>query len=421
MIFSTRRQLFHWELWSAPRGVIPLFVCLESFAVTLTAFALVHSPATGGDLARFAGLLGLAIVQAELSRNIERVRRTIAEHPHINMTSVWTFAGVLILPSGLAAISAILVYLHLWVRVWRTMPRRPTYRVVYCAAAIVLSCLAGTTVLRLGGIDAVLPTGIHGSLLVVEAAVIFTALNAAVIAMSVYLHTGETSFRALFGGREDNALELATLVLGGLTAVGLIYEPALVPFVLLPILMLHRSVLVQQLEIAASIDVKTGVLNAGAWHDLTERALSRAVRDSSQFGLLMLDLDHFKGVNDAYGHLAGDAVLKAVATAITDQVREYDSVGRFGGEEFVVLLPGVAEGDVLAVAERIRKAVTTLQIDVVADDGMAAVSGLTVSIGVAVYPNAGTVVERLLHAADTALYQAKNTGRNKVVSIARAA
>jgi diguanylate cyclase (GGDEF)-like protein len=372
------------------------------------------------DLAHLAGLLVLAVAQAEMSRTIERVRRTIAEAPHVNMTSVWTFAGVLVLPPGLAAILAILVYGHLWLRVWRPMPTRPTYRVVYCAAAIVLSCLAASSFLG-RGIEATLPTGTYGSLLVVGSALVFTVLNAVVIAISVYLHTGERTLRALFGGREDNALELATLVLGGLTAVGLIYEPVLVACVLLPVLILQRSVLVRQLEIAASTDVKTGVLNAGAWRQLTEHALSCAARERSEFGLLMLDLDHFKGVNDSYGHLAGDAVLKAVASAITDEVRDYDSVGRFGGEEFVVLLPRIPERDVLAVAERIRAAVMSLEIDVVTTDGVRAVTGLSVSIGVALYPTAGTIVERLLHAADSALYQAKNTGRNKVVSLPRAA
>jgi diguanylate cyclase (GGDEF)-like protein len=326
-----------------------------------------------------------------------------------------------LLPAGLAAVFAVLVYAHLWIRVWRPMPSRATYRVVYCAAAIVLSCLAATAVLGVGGIRAALPTGTTGSLLVIQSALVFTVVNAVVIAVSVYLHTGERSFRALIGSGEDNALEFATLVLGGLTAVGLIYEPLLVLFILLPVLMLHRSVLVRQLEIAASTDIKTGVLNAGAWQDLSERALSSAARERRSFGLLMLDLDHFKDVNDSYGHLAGDVVLKAVATAIKDQVRDYDSVGRFGGEEFVVLLPGISEDDVLAVAERIREAVLSLEIDVVTAEGLAAVRGLSVSIGVAVCPDAGTILERLLHAADAALYQAKNTGRNKVVSIARAA
>jgi diguanylate cyclase (GGDEF)-like protein len=137
--------------------------------------------------------------------------------------------------------------------------------------------------------------------------------------------------------------------------------------------------------------------------------------------VLMVDLDHFKRINDSYGHLAGDAVLKAVAGTITDAVRDYDSVGRFGGEEFVVLLPGIAHPDVLTIAERIRAAISELVVSVPLDEVDTTVSGLSASIGASMYPAAGNAVERLLHAADTALYQAKNSGRNKVVSTLNAA
>jgi diguanylate cyclase (GGDEF)-like protein len=403
---------------SAPRVVLPVFAGMETLALALTAFAWISSTVTATELARFAGLLVVAVLQAELSRTVERIRCACAKAPHINLATVWTFAGVLLLPAALAASLAIAVYLHLWIRVWRTLPGRPTYRIAYGGAAIVLACFAGSAVIGPGGLEAAVRAGVGGSLVIVETALVFTLVNVLLVALAVYLHAGRLSIRRLVGGREGNALEGATLVLGACTALGVTYVPVLVPFLLFPLLTLHRGVLVRQLEIEARIDVKTGVLNAGAWHDQTERALTSAARDRTGFGLLMLDLDHFKSVNDVYGHLAGDVVLKAVATAITGEVREYDAVGRFGGEEFVVLLLGVDECEVLAIAERIRQAIARLEVDVVARDGITAVCGLSASIGVALYPDAGTVLERLLHAADTALYQAKNTGRNKVVSIA---
>ncbi|MEV7549263.1 GGDEF domain-containing protein [Amycolatopsis sp. NPDC089917] len=369
------------------------------------------------EFVRFGSLLGLAFLQAELSRSVERLRRTLCDRPHINMTSVWTFAGVLVLPPGLALALGLLIYLHLWLRVWRGMSHRPAYRVVYCAAAIVISCLAsGAVVAGWNG----LPVGFAGSLRIVEAAAVFTAANAFIVAFSVYLHTGARSPRALFGTGDDNLLEVTTLVLGTSTALGLVYAPALVPFVLLPVLVLHRSVLVRQLEIAANIDGKTGVLNAHAWHVLSERELSSAARAKSKLAVLMLDLDHFKQVNDVYGHLAGDAVLKVVATTISEHVRDYDSVGRFGGEEFVVLLPGATETEVIPVAERVRQAVMGIEVEVATASGTRTVRGLSVSIGAAVYPSGGTVLERLLHVADSALYQAKRSGRNRVVSLAAA-
>ena len=402
-----------WELWSTPPVVRVLFLAVEAIAVALTLYTLVRSGYHTADFGLFAALAALAFLQAELSRSVERVRRTIADAPHINMTSVWTFAGVLVLPPGLAALLGLLVYAHMWLRVWRGLPHRPAYRVVYCAAAVVLCSLVAGAMTG----DA-MPTGLRGSLLVIGVALAYTTVNAVLIALSAYLHTGSLSWRSLLGSSDDNMLELATLVLGGMIALGLTYAPILTPFVLLPVLVLHRSVLVRQLEIAASIDAKTGVLNARAWHDLTQRAFSAASTARGTFAVLMLDLDHFKRVNDEFGHLAGDAVLKAVASAISGQVRDYDSVGRFGGEEFVVLLPGATEPDVLGVAERIREAVLDLAVDVLTPQGPRTVASLTASIGVAVYPRAGHAVERLLHMADSALYQAKRAGRNQVVSLA---
>jgi diguanylate cyclase (GGDEF)-like protein len=177
--------------------------------------------------------------------------------------------------------------------------------------------------------------------------------------------------------------------------------------------LLHRNVLLKQLEEAATKDEKLGIYNFIGWQAIAQRELERAQRTrDTTLGVLMVDLDHFKKVNDVYGHLAGDAVLKAVAATISGQIRGYDSVGRFGGEEFVVLLPGVSEREAVTAAERIRIAVTTVEVTEESD----LISGLSVSIGVALYPGAGTAIEKLISAADAALYRAKNGGRNQVVT-----
>jgi diguanylate cyclase (GGDEF)-like protein len=133
--------------------------------------------------------------------------------------------------------------------------------------------------------------------------------------------------------------------------------------------------------------------------------------------VLVLDLDHFKVVNDLYGHLAGDQVLAAVATALRAEVRERDLVGRFGGEEFVILLVGGREGgetDLGAIAERIRERVAGLVVDVTTPDGAVRIRRLSVSVGGALHPGGRADLDGLMRIADTALYSAKRAGRNRV-------
>jgi diguanylate cyclase (GGDEF)-like protein len=132
------------------------------------------------------------------------------------------------------------------------------------------------------------------------------------------------------------------------------------------------------------------------------------------FAVLMIDLDHFKRINDTYGHLTGDDVLAAVAVAISGAVRQGDTVGRFGGEEFVVLLPGIGRADVLGIAERVRVAVGELNVVISTGGGTIRVGGLSVSIGVARFPDAGPALDDVLRSADAALYRAKDAGRNRV-------
>ena len=135
--------------------------------------------------------------------------------------------------------------------------------------------------------------------------------------------------------------------------------------------------------------------------------------------MLVLDLDNFKQVNDEHGHLVGDQVLVAVAAAIRDVVRDDDLVGRFGGEEFVVLLPA-PDGDpgrvgAEAVANRIRRRIEQLRIEVPTSSGEIVVDDLSVSIGGATSPADGTRLADLLKVADAAMYAAKDAGRNRVV------
>lgn len=407
-----------WSLWSVarPRWIAYALVS-EVAAAAVTVISLLGELGSEHDLKWTVVLLVMGVAQAEMSRKIERVRRWMGGQTHINVTSVWGLAGVVLLQPGWAALLIAALYVHLWVRVWRQVSTRPAHRVVASTAWIVLSCWAAAVALHvtgLGGLAGTPVAGIRGAAVVLVAALVFELVNLLVVATGIFLYTRQRSLTDLVGTWGDNALELVTLCLGGLTATALVYQPVLVLMIYPPLLLLHRHVLIKQLEVAVSTDEKTGLFNNSTWHHIASRELDRAKRSASSLAIFMVDIDHFKKINDTYGHLTGDAVLKAVAATITHAVREYDSVGRFGGEEFVVLLPDIAGSDVTTVAERVRQAVAQLAVPA-DDDSLATINGLSVSIGTAVYPASGAVLDRLIHAADTALLHAKRVGRNRVV------
>ncbi len=160
----------------------------------------------------------------------------------------------------------------------------------------------------------------------------------------------------------------------------------------------------------AATDALTGLLNRRALEDRLKIEQQRAQRYGKAFSLMLLDIDHFKKVNDTYGHVAGDAVLKTLAAVLAQQTRDIDSVARYGGEEFVIVLPETDGSGAKIVAERIRKAVSSTPFAL--PDGREI--DVTVSIGIACFPHSAGNIEAMLERADQALYLAKNTGRNRI-------
>ncbi|MFD1045106.1 diguanylate cyclase [Kibdelosporangium lantanae] len=223
----------------------------------------------------------------------------------------------------------------------------------------------------------------------------------------------EHPLKTALGTAQDNALEAATLCLGVFIAIALDRYPLLVVVGVPLILVLHRNVLIRQLEEDARTDTKTGLLNATAWTDTARDEISRAQRRGESVGILVLDLDLFKRINDTYGHLAGDDVLLEFAAATRTEVRVSDSVGRFGGEEFVVLLPDITVDHMVAIAERIRKRIENLTVIASSGSAPQIITDLSVSIGASAYPVHGMDLDQLMDAADKALYKAKDNGRNQ--------
>ncbi|HEY4900010.1 MAG TPA: GGDEF domain-containing protein, partial [Terriglobales bacterium] len=160
-------------------------------------------------------------------------------------------------------------------------------------------------------------------------------------------------------------------------------------------------------------DPLTGLFNRRYMEESLEREIARATRSATPVAVLILDLDHFKKINDTYGHSAGDHVLREMGTILRFRSRTEDVAARHGGEEFMLMLPGMDKIDAVQRAEELRIAISEIQL---LDDGID-IPKVTVSIGVAVFPDYGYTADDLLRSADKALYRAKNAGRGRVVLV----
>jgi diguanylate cyclase (GGDEF)-like protein len=387
---------------------------VELVAVALTGFLATASPVDARALTTLAVIIGLGVAMGEATRHVERVRRRFTDTPHVNLTSVWTFSAALVLPPALTPIVIVVIYLHLFWRSWYRVRSVHPYRLVFTSSTVILAAYVAWTIRHFLAPADVADWRTPGAVLaIVLALVAYSATNSGLIAVAIALHDREWNTRHALGTAMETALEYGTLGLGAITALLLSFSPAWAVMIVPALLVLHRSVLLRQLEEAASTDQKTGLTNATAWTNLASAEIQRAARDGTRVGVLMIDLDHFKQVNDAHGHLVGDRVLQAVAEVLASAARRYDVVGRWGGEEFVALCPEVTKDTLRAIAERIRERIRELRVPI---EGTV-VEGLTVSIGIALYPEFGPELQDVLLAADDALFVAKDSGRNQVQTI----
>lgn len=167
----------------------------------------------------------------------------------------------------------------------------------------------------------------------------------------------------------------------------------------------------RQLHEQATKDFLTGIWNRSAILDILGREIVRATRDRRPIGVVLADIDHFKSINDTFGHLAGDAVLREFARRVSGAMRPYDSLGRYGGEEFLAILPGCDEDCTASQAERMRRALSEEPMPI---DGSS--RPVTASFGACCYrPESSITAEQLIRAADQALYSAKRQGRNRTL------
>ncbi|WP_240691456.1 GGDEF domain-containing protein [Amycolatopsis nivea] len=403
-----------WRMWSLPKPARAFVLVVDIAAVAAVVLAARSWPASG-QWALAGWLAGCAVIHLHASHAIERIRRDQSHSPYVDLCSVWIFAGVLTLPPLLELGLIAVIYGHRWVLVNRFDAHRPPHRTVFTAATLALSATAATTVLHAAGHPALAGSAIRPDwsdvLVIIAAAAVQWTVNTVLVAVVIHCTTTVKHAGEALGSRSDNLLEVSQLALGVFVALALWWWPPAALLMIIPVLALHQCVLLDQLRLAARTDHRTGLLHAIAWQDQAKAELARVQAEHGQVAVLMIDLDWFKTINDTHGHLVGDEVLLKVAKAITTSVRRGDSVGRYGGEEFAVLLPGVDEAETRDIAERIRTRIHTLSLS----DPSGHPIHLTATLGGAVYPDIPEEsIEGLLRAADAALYAGKTAGRNRV-------
>jgi diguanylate cyclase (GGDEF)-like protein len=334
--------------------------------------------------------------------------------------TVWELPLAILLPPVYALVAPILRFTLTQLRIRRI----PLHRRVFSAAVVGLA--NGSASLVFHAITSqrpgIAPTA--GSpatlwlLAVVLAAVTLWTVNTSLLFPAIKGSDPTVTLRELYLARERVNNDGTELCVAVLVTLGVAVTPLTILLAFPFVTLLQRSFRHVQLVNASRVDTKTGLLNAGTWEREAATEVARAVRTHTSLAVALIDIDHFKAVNDSFGHLAGDRALRTVARALAIPLREYDLVGRFGGEEFALLLPQTKALDAYRIAERIRTHIGSMPITV-SDDAGAEPVRLSISIGVAALgarwdSTSGAQLTELLAAADGALYQAKRNGRNQV-------
>ncbi|PPK68968.1 GGDEF domain-containing protein [Actinokineospora auranticolor] len=402
-----------WGLWSLPPAARRYVIIFELVTLIAVTFAFVTSPAaTAADWRAGGVLVGAGMVHLWLTRRTEETRRDRGPGPHMDTSVVWFLPAMVLLPAWMAVLALMLLRVQLY-----PVARRPLFRYTFGTAGILVAALGSYAVVRVAGVTVDTAIGPRDVLVLTLAGLAYFVLNALSIAGVIALSAPQPTWTTVIGSRRDNALAALTVCLGVLAALA-IANAWLAPLFLVPLLcaMDWGALQIENLRGDARTDHKTQLLNSRGWHEQAGRELARAKRQrGTTLAVAVLDLDYFKQVNDTWGHPAGDAVLRAVGAVLRESVRQGDVVGRFGGEEFVLLFPDTDLDAAAMVAERIRLGVAAMSVAATDKRGQPVViANRTTSIGVAAATGDDADLETLLQRADAAVYEAKNGGRDQV-------
>jgi len=390
-------------------GYVILAPVAAAVAIGFTAMSTSFSLAV---LAKFAALLLCGLASVEATRRMDEPQGALVR----DLLTVWCLPIAVLLPPFWALLAPIPLLSYTQWRVHRGVLHRRVFSaaaigLAYGSASVAFLALPATIAgPGLGG-------GAHAvrwALAVAACDVLAWSINNGIISVAIKASDPSMSLAGVVFGRESMIADFVQFCLGVVVTIVVAVNPVLLVFAAPSVLLQRRFMMHAQLVSESRIDGKTGLLNAVTWQREARLEITRAIRTRTPLAVAIADIDHFKAVNDTYGHLAGDAVLAGIARAMSALLRDYDIIGRFGGEEFAILLPHTGADEVKRIAERLREKLAEIIVPVNAGTAAESPLQVTISIGVATLDGSRRDLDEMLAAADSALYRAKNTGRNKV-------
>ena len=401
-----------WQFWTVSAPLRTYLLSVITLAVAATGVAVVRTHGYGQDLLLGVALLACGTVAVESTRRLKETHGEIVR----DLQSVWMLAIAIALPPVFAFLAPVPLTAY---KIWR-LPGAVAYRRVVSGATYSLGYGIASVLFHSIPASVAGPfprTGAHAlswTASVAACGLLGWVINDGLLVVAIKLSDPASRVRDLVGTRESVTSDLLELSLAVSLTLVVRINPVLMALALPSVVLCKRSILRSQLVSQARIDAKTGLLNAGTWQREAEAEFFRAMRSRIPLALAMVNIDHFRDVDDMAGRLVRDQLIRDIAGMLRDQLPGDYLIGRFGSEEFAILLPQTSRDEAQRISERLRDYIAAEPIAIESGSREGFVFRLTVSIGVAVLNESRRALAELIGAADTALGQAKRTGWSKV-------
>jgi diguanylate cyclase (GGDEF)-like protein len=408
---SAGRAVSRWPLWELPRWLQALIAGVVTGYAAAVCAGMALTRVQGGQLRLFALLLACSAVAVELTRRTGEPGGVTRD-----VYAIWDLPAAVLLPPLFVLLAPIPRMVLTQMRVRPAMLHRRVFTTAAVGLAYAAASLAFHAAAPALGPGAGTGTGGRAMLWTVLAAgcgLLRLAVNDGLVLAAVAGSAPATRLLPEIAGREALYASVSELSLGTLSAFAAAHSALAILYALPLVVSLQRSLRHAQLVSETRVDGKTGLLNDKTWRREAAGEIERAARTRAPAAVCILDIDRFKAVNDTYGHTAGDIVLSAVAAAAAALLRDYDVIGRVGGEEFAFVLPDSPVAEAVEIAERLREKIPQIALQREGQGGPMP-SRVTVSIGVAAAERPCWDLDRYFSLADQALYAAKQNGRDAV-------